>query len=223
MHTRYGSGSVNCKHLFMIRRRLRFLYVRTVHYICIVKRHFNTHISGLDLEFWHDLIKSHGKFITLHKGEYLCRRGEPTKACGFVKSGYLVYKHHGLANIGGFAFADALCGDYPNCLHNAPALFDLVAGRKTELWVMDATLLNAMYAEDKYLCEQGRIFMESAYNSLLRRYCSLCAKTPAERYVDLIREHPQIEQDVPQKEIAKYLHISPIHLCRIRKELLSQL
>ena len=38
-----------------------------------------------------------------------------------------------------------------------------------------------------------------------------------ERYVDLIHEHPQIEQDVPQKEIAEYLQIDPITLCRIKK------
>ena len=43
-----------------------------------------------------------------------------------------------------------------------------------------------------------------------------------ERYIDLINEHPQIEQDVPQKEIAKYLQIDPITLCRIKKSLLKQ-
>ena len=43
-----------------------------------------------------------------------------------------------------------------------------------------------------------------------------------ERYIDLINEHPQIEQDVPQKEIAEYLQIDPITLCRIKKALLKQ-
>ena len=33
---------------------------------------------------------------------------------------------------------------------------------------------------------------------------------------------PQIEQDVPQKEIAEYLQIDPITLCRIKKSLLKQ-
>ena len=177
------------------------------------------------MKFWLELIRSHGKLVTLGRGEYLCRKGEPTNLCGYVKSGYLIYsmsKSNGIFNIGGFAFADALCGDYPNCLHNAPAEFDLVAGRKTEIWVMDATILPAMYENDLYMSEQGRIFMESAFTSLLRRYSALCSNTPAERYRQLVREHPQIEQDVPQKEIAKYLHISPIHLCRIRKELLSE-
>ena len=192
-------------------------------YICIVKRHFNTHIEGLDLEFWHDFIESRGELVTLRKNECLCRRGEPTKICGYVKSGYLIYGMSGsrYSNIGGFAFSDALFGDYPNCLYNAPASFDLIAGRKSEIWVMDATILPAMYEEDMYLCNQGRLFMESAYRSLLHRYRMFCTNTPAECYRDLIREHPQIEQDVPQSEIARYLRISPTHLCRIRKENLN--
>lgn len=190
-----------------------------------MKRHFNIHIEGLDLKFWHDLIKSRGSLVTYRKGEYICRKGEPTNVCGFVKSGYLIYTMTGLsrrANIGGFAFADALCGDYPNCIYNKPASFDLQAGCNSEVWIMDATVLPQLYKEDIMFCEHGRIFMECAYNSLLQRYYSLCADTPTERYIKLIRDHPQIEQDVPQIEIAKYLHISPIHLCRIRKSLLSQ-
>lgn len=191
-----------------------------------MKRHFNIHREGLDIEFWHKLMQTHGKLLTFKKGEFLCRQGEPTNTCGYVKSGYLIYTMVGMSkgnNIGGFAFADALCGDYPNCMYNQPATFDLVSGSRSEVWVIDATILPKMYEENHAYSEQGRIFMESAYNSLLRRYYSLCANSPTERYVELISEHPQIEQDVPQVEIAKFLHISPIHLCRIRKNILNQL
>ena len=190
-----------------------------------MKRHFNTHLEGLDLQFWHDLIESRGKLVSLKKGEYLCRKGEPTNAFGYVKSGYLIYKIEGFEKpdtIGGFAFVDALWGDYPNCMHNVPALFDVVAGRKTEVWVIDATILSSLYKEDHNACQQGRYFMELAYNSLLQRYYSLSSTTPTQRYLNLIHEHPQIEQDVPQKEIAEYLQIDPITLCRIKKALLKQ-
>ena len=64
--------------------------------------------------------------------------------------------------------------------------------------------------------------MESAYVSLVNRYYALYAKTHMERYIDLINEHPQIEQDVRQKEIAEYFQIDPITLCRIKKALLKQ-
>ena len=190
-----------------------------------MKRHFNTHIEGLDLNFWHDLIESRGTLVTLQAGECLCWKGEPTNQFGYVKSGYLIYKIVGPKKqrfIGGFAFPEALFGDYPSCMFNNPALSDIIAGRKTELWVMDSTELPGLYEERAEIGRQGRLFMESAYNSLLRRYYDMYSKTPTERYLDLVHAHPQIEQDVPQKEIAEYLQITPVHLCRIRKDLMKQ-
>lgn len=188
-------------------------------------RHFNEHIEGIDLKFWHDLIESHGTPVSLRGGEYVCRKGEPTSKFGYVKSGYLIYEVTGSKSqrlIGGFAFHDALFGDYPSCMNSMPALFDIKAGRKTELWVMDATDLQQLYDTNPDMNRQGRLFIESAYISLLHRYCDLYSKTPSERYIDLIRRHPQIEQEIPQKEIAEYLQITPVHLCRIRKELLTR-
>ena len=187
-----------------------------------MKRHFNTHLEGLDLQFWHDLIESRGKLVSLKKGEYLCRKGEPTNAFGYVKSGYFKYTIDGTNKIGGFAFPEALVGDYPSCMNNANAMFDIVAGKKSEAWIIDATILPQLFEEDIEAQRQGRLFMQSAYVSLAKRYCALYAKTARERYVDLIHEHPQIEQDVPQKEIAEYLQIDPITLCRIKKALLKQ-
>lgn len=187
-----------------------------------MKRHFNTHIEGLDLRFWQDLIESHGRFVTFKRGEFICRRGEPTNVCGYLESGYLIYTVAGVSKIGGFAFPHALFGDYPSCMNSAPAMFDIIAGEKAEAWIMDASVLPELYERDINICRQGRLFMESAYISLAKRYYSLYAKTPMERYLDLIDEHPQIEQDVPQKEIAEYLQITPVSLCRIRKKILGK-
>lgn len=187
-----------------------------------MKRHFNTHIEGLDLQFWHGLIESCGKLVSLNKGEYLCRKGEPTNVCGYVKSGYFKYTVDGTNKIGGFAFPEALLGDYPSCMSNAPAMFDIVAGKKSEVWILDATILPKLFEDDIRIARQGRLFMEAAYISLAKRYYALYAKTPTERYIDLMNEHPQIEQDVPQKEIAEYLQIMPNSLSRIKKKLLGK-
>ena len=64
-----------------------------------MKRHFNTHLEGLDLQYWHDLIESHGKLVSLKKGESLCRKGEPTNVFGYLKSGYLIYTVSGESRI----------------------------------------------------------------------------------------------------------------------------
>ncbi|MDE7408739.1 MAG: Crp/Fnr family transcriptional regulator [Muribaculaceae bacterium] len=187
-----------------------------------MKRHFNTHIEGLDLQFWHDLIESRGKLVSLKKGEYLCRKGEPTNIFGYVKSGYFKYTVDGTDKIGGFAFPEALVGDYPSCMDNAPAMFDIVAGKNSEVWISDATILPRLFEEDIEAGRHGRLFMQAAYVSLANRYLALYAKSPMERYLDLIHEHPQIEQDVSQKEIAGYLQIRPYSLSRIKKNILGK-
>ncbi len=190
-----------------------------------MSRYRNPYFEGLDIQFWHDLIKSRGTLQSLKRGEYLCRKGEPTKAFGYVKSGYLIYKIEGMYKptaIGGFVFENGLWGDYPNCMDNLPAVYDIVAGRKTEVWVMDATVLPALYQQDLYSCQQGRLFMEAFFRSLVKSHCTLCSKTPVQRYLELIRQYPKLEQDIPQKEIALYLQIDPITLCRIRKTLLTE-
>lgn len=187
-----------------------------------MKEHFNTHIKGIDLDFWHELIEDHGETVFLNKGDAVCRMGERTNKVGFVKSGYLIYTVVGLNSIGGFTFPGALFGDYPNCMHNLRARFDILAGRISEVCVMDATILPELYADDPAVNDHVHRFAEAAYNSLIDRYCSFLAGSPAERYQALVSQHPQIEQDVTQKELAGYLQISPTHLSRIRKELLGR-
>ncbi|MDE7385778.1 MAG: cyclic nucleotide-binding domain-containing protein [Muribaculaceae bacterium] len=187
-----------------------------------MSNHFNRHIDGIDIDFWLDLIESRGELVTLNKGEAVCRFGRRTNKMGYVKSGYLIYTIKGYKMIGGFTFPGALFGDYPNCLHNLPARFDIIAGRKTEVWMMDAIDLLSLYENDPYINRQGRQFAESAYNSLIERFCSFLTGAPKERYQSLIAQYPGLEQDVPQKEIAEYLQITPTHLSRIRKELLKQ-
>lgn len=185
-------------------------------------RHFNKHIEGIDLDFWHNLIKSHGQHTTLNKGDFVCRHGKPTNLIGYIESGYLIYTIIGASKIGGFTFPEALFGDYPNCMHYRNARFDIIAGRKSEVWIMDATLLSELCTENQTIKDHMRRFAEAAYSSLIDRYCTFLAGSPTERYINLISQHPQIEQDVPQKEIAEYLQITPTHLSRIRKELLKQ-
>lgn len=184
--------------------------------------HFNRHIEGIDVDFWHNLIESRGELVTLNRGDSVCSFGKRTNKVGYVKLGYLIYTIEGFNRIGGFTFPGALFGDYPNCLHNLPARFDIIAGRKSEVWVMDATILESLYDLDPKINQHGHQFAQAAYNSLIDRYCSFLAGTPSERYQALIAQYPQLEQDVPQKEIAEYLQITPTHLSRIRKELLGK-
>lgn len=181
--------------------------------------------EGVDLGFWHRLIESRGRHRLLKKGEHLCRKGERTSLFGYVKSGYLIYRIDGGAGpgrIGGFVFAEALWGCDPGCMENKPAMYDIVAGRKTEVWEMDASCLPGLFGEDAEACRHERIFMEALYGVLAESYCSIYSSDAVERYKALIKRHPAIEQAVSQKEIAEYLQIYPASLSRIKRRLLGR-
>jgi CRP-like cAMP-binding protein len=49
-----------------------------------------------------------------------------------------------------------------------------------------------------------------------RLFLSRIKDTPAKRYEDLIKEHPEILKRIPQHYIASYLGITPVSLSRIR-------
>ncbi|MCF0069282.1 Crp/Fnr family transcriptional regulator [Dyadobacter sp. CY261] len=55
------------------------------------------------------------------------------------------------------------------------------------------------------------------------KHCiSFIKHSPADRYVQLLRESPHIIQRVPQHYIASYLGITPVSLSRIRKKLMRE-
>jgi CRP-like cAMP-binding protein len=55
--------------------------------------------------------------------------------------------------------------------------------------------------------------------SYMRQLMSFIRDTPRERYLNLIRERPDIIRRIPQHYIASYLGITPVSLSRIRNSL----
>jgi CRP-like cAMP-binding protein len=53
----------------------------------------------------------------------------------------------------------------------------------------------------------------------MKHFLSFIKDTPTQRYLNLIREKPQIVQRVPQHYIASYLGITPVSLSRIRNKI----
>ena len=53
----------------------------------------------------------------------------------------------------------------------------------------------------------------------MRHFLSFIKNTPAQRYSNLMKEHPEIIQRVPQQYIASYLGITPVSLSRIRNRI----
>ena len=63
------------------------------------------------------------------------------------------------------------------------------------------------------------VIEENIYQRL-EHYCSLFLSrirdTPEQRYQNLLKDHPEIVQRIPQHYIASYLGVTPVSLSRIR-------
>ena len=56
----------------------------------------------------------------------------------------------------------------------------------------------------------------------MKHFFSFIKDSPTQRYLDLIKEKPQIVQRVPQHYIASYLGVSTVHLSRIKSKLVNK-
>ena len=65
----------------------------------------------------------------------------------------------------------------------------------------------------------GRLLAQEAFNVAMERTESFVFKTPEERYLDLIKFHPDIFNSIPLYHISSYLGIQGPSLSRIRKRI----
>lgn len=67
----------------------------------------------------------------------------------------------------------------------------------------------------------GRNLTETVYISRTQREKDFLTKSAEERYVKLLRNRPEIIEQIPVNKVAKYLGIHPESLSRLRKEIIS--
>ena len=70
--------------------------------------------------------------------------------------------------------------------------------------------------------ENGRACLVSGYFALKRRSISMITDSAQDRYLQLLKENPEIIRQVPLKYIASYLGITDTSLSRIRRDITQQ-
>lgn len=68
----------------------------------------------------------------------------------------------------------------------------------------------------------GRLVIEQVFVQLLQALGSLYTDSPEQRYIKLIKEHPDLLQSVSQYHIASYVGVKPQSLSRVRKRIFGQ-
>ena len=99
------------------------------------------------------------------------------------------------------------------------ALFNIQAIETSELILLSKENFQKVCETIPVFERFYRMLIQNAYVHSQKRISRIYKNSAEERYLNLIKEHPEIIQRIPQHYIASYLGIKPQSLSRIRKNL----
>lgn len=93
------------------------------------------------------------------------------------------------------------------------------------LWWIQKSDLDNIVEEIKEIPELRDRFINMLFErtfDYIKHFVSFIKDSPTQRYLNLIKERPQVVQRVSQHYIASYLGVSTVHLSRIKSQLLHK-
>lgn len=100
-----------------------------------------------------------------------------------------------------------------------PSTENIQALTNCQCWELDFDVFQSLYHTIPGFSEWGRIWMAKSLFKLKKRSLEMVTVSAKERYLQLIKEKPQIILQSPLKNIASYLGITDSSFSRIRKEI----
>lgn len=167
-----------------------------------------------------ELVNTFFEYESVSKGTALIESGKHTDKAYFILSGYL--KYFKIIDSGEELIVHLYAPD-----NFAIALKSFFLGTTAEesleaitdceyLWITKADLEN-LYSISYKWHSFGRKLLESALIEKEERVIDQLSLTAQEKYAKLLKNHPDIIQNVPVKYIALFIGVQPESLSRIRK------
>jgi CRP/FNR family transcriptional regulator, anaerobic regulatory protein len=157
------------------------------------------------------------------KKEFLLQEGQVCDKVTFINSGCmrLFYTVEGVENTVQFFFGDTWYTDYASFLTGQATIENMQALQNCEVIQFKKQDLLNLYEKFPIFDRVGRVMAENAYLSLSRLNQMLTNEEPELRYLNLLKQRPELVQQIPQHYIASYLGIKPESLSRIRKRIIG--
>jgi CRP-like cAMP-binding protein len=164
------------------------------------------------------------KLRVLKKKEYFNHQEQHCRYVAFVNSGCLRCFHtdeRGTELTLFFAFAGNWAGDKTSFYSGRPSISSIQALESTEIIYVDKhnweTAMDAIPAFEKWYRKRSRETLEATQ----RQFVSRQTESAEEKYLNMLKNEPDIAARIPQQYIASYFGIKPQSLSRIRKQFSS--
>ena len=162
------------------------------------------------------------KEIKLNKNDYLLKEGQIEKKYWFVESGfvrsYIIDTEGNDITFNLYSSKDVVI-DYPSFFFFAPTKENIQALTDCICWEITFEDFQELFNSITSYIEQQRGLLVASYFALKQHSISLIADEAKQRYLRLLKDKPQIIQNVSLKHIATFLGITDTSLSRIRKEI----
>ena len=158
----------------------------------------------------------------IKKKHFLLQEGEVNKSATFVTSGILrIYAidKNGFEHILQFAPPGWWIGDMKSMLTQQPATLNIDAIEDTEILLLSKEDLDKLYTTVPKFERFFRILAENSIASHQQRLVNNLSLSAAERYNNFCQMYPSLIQNLPQKQVASYIGVTPEFLSKMLSNL----
>lgn len=180
------------------------------------------HVSGISREEFL-LSEKMWQCTKYKKGEFYNEYKSVCKYLGFINNGvfrsYIIDEKNGEEKNVFFYSSQQFVVTFKSFITQSPCNYHTQAMTDSSVLCIGLSDLLTLYKNSHAWEKFGRILAQEAFNIVIDRTESFLFRSPEERYLDLIKQHPDIFNNVPLYHISSYLGIQGPSLSRIRKRI----
>ncbi len=161
--------------------------------------------------------------VEFKKGDFLLKEGETSDEYYLLEEGLVRAFVHDYDNneITTEFFTSNEIVIIPSSLfQKIPSKEYLQAVTDCVLWKIKYDVFQELFSSIEALREWGRVWFSFQVFSMKQRSLEMITESATNRYLNLMKEKPDIIKSAPLKQIASYLGITDTSLSRIRREIL---
>lgn len=161
--------------------------------------------------------------VDYQKGDSFNQQKSVCKYLGFISSGvfrsYIIDEKTGEEKNIFLYSSNQFVVPFNSFINQTPCNYYTEAATDAEIIRINIIDLLSLYKKSHPWERFGRLLAQKAFSVAIERTESLLFRTPEERYLDLIKQHPEIFNSIPLYHISSYLGIQGPSLSRIRKRI----
>lgn len=161
---------------------------------------------------------------TFAKDTHLLKEGQISKNAFVVINGCIreYYMKEGEEITSEFYTEMQSAVNFESMANGKPSKCYFTCTEETTVAIMNAEKENTLYKKFPHFGEVCRVEMEKILGESQENLLIFKNSTPKERYLNLLKNRPDLLQRVPQYQLASYLGMKPETLSRVRKRIATK-